>query len=356
MGNKRKRPEGGPFPELPPTEALIREAMAAAMAGHEWAELHAPGQALLARWLSGSLSPIVAARAVPAAATTSGISGRTTQGAQLVCGKRGDSWRARYSFRGKTRTVTGLASEAEAAAVRDAAFLLLHPLGNFGGDTASGGGGVALGSDSTGLPAAALGTAPPGTALPAAVVTALNSACNPFAPRFPLRLADFLAAVLKSCQGDTRQRHRTPAAIHAPAADTAPSSHSPAAAWSFAGVRTCRLTAPAAAALAAPARHFAMPTAIAAAPAAPQAAPPAAGCGRGPERPRNLVAAGRVPPRKRPQHYEAGATYRDWLALPDPAADAPLHAFRTRGLGEACRDLGLPHRPAQVTLLPRRWF
>jgi hypothetical protein len=390
MVRGHKRSIGAPLPQLPPTEALILEAMAATMAGPEWADLHRPGEALLARWLSGnSLSALEAASA---RASNDSASIPSMQGAQLVSGKRGDSWRARYSFQGKTRTITGLASQAEAAAVRDAAFLLLHPVedhrssNNVSRDNKSRCFDDSLSIDPNAIDDCdavsdidaehpkdkAHGAGAPALHSPAAILGILNSAHNPFAPCFPLRLADFLVAVLKSCQGGSRSRQCAPSISpsnpYNPLTATAQSFESSALNdSSMAEAQACKpssagtltaapLTNAAAATTPSAATYFESPTSLRnpndGQASSKNSAAPLHGVYRGAAQASssslaNLVPRGSLPPSKRPLQYQAGVTHREWLALVNPA-QAPLHLFRTSGLSAACRDLGLPCRPAQV--------
>jgi len=392
MVRGHKRSIGAPLPELPPTEALILEAMAATMAGSEWKELYRPGEALLARWLSGS--SLSALEAATAAASSGSVSTPSIQGAQLVSGKRSDSWRARYSFQGKTRTITGLASQAEAAAVRDAAFLLLHPVGHLGGDNVScdnhsrsvtdavaptrtdGCDGI-LRRDAVHNNNTVSGIASPELHSPAALLGVLNSASNPFAPCFPLRLADFLVAVLKSCRSGSRlpqcahstillnpcnsstanvlrlesyalndaslAQTCTPADVTAlpPAPMTNTAAATPSLAVTYPENATTLLSSSSELACS---TYSGVPL-----DGAPFPAPRGAIQASVSSSLANLVPRGSLPPSKRPLQYEAGVTHREWLALPHPAR-APLHLFRTSGLSAACRDLGLACRPAQVLL------
>lgn len=121
----------------------------------------------------------------------------------------------------------------------DAAFLLLHPFDLLAAEAASPGEAASASNAATtaksAFASAETSEAPVAgkSAVESALLTAgaHNTAANPFAPHFPLTLDDFLAANLKSCQGDVRVALTLPAAASVSVADTATSSvHAHAAA------------------------------------------------------------------------------------------------------------------------------
>ena len=321
----RKRADpSSPLPQLPASEATILNFLAKATATSSWdgivhRSLSPTGPsssvATLAQWLRGDGN----ADECTMVQTQFSSTPASLIGAQRTPGTK-DGWRSRFSVKGKTRVISGLTSQAGAAAVRDAAFILTR---SEAGST---------NCANTKLQGAGQERQPSSLQCsPVSPATSagghLNFAANPFGGCFPLSLDDFLQRVHAACTSSC--------------ASSSASSQLKVASDS----QEFDLTATSAAlgtiegAFGAAAFEFTplVKPAVSAAASATNVTP-----GRA-VRVSNLVSGPCVqPPAKRPLTYAPGAA-AEWLIMQPEAV--PLDRYRTAGFRAACRDLGIPYRP-----------